>query len=80
MIISGAVLLYQIGIFLLIYASAYWSRPIRAITIIGIMLWTLTHIYFLPLMIIQFFTIIIAINVSKNKFKSNQQKRLINKI
>jgi hypothetical protein len=80
MAISGAVLLYQIGIFSLIYASASWSAPIRTITIIGTIIWTLTHVYLLPLMIIQFFTIIIAINVSKNKFQKNQRKKITNQI
>lgn len=69
MIITGAVLLYQIGIFTLIYFSASWSGLIRAITIVGIIMWTLTHVFMLPLMVIQLFTIIIAINVSKNKFR-----------
>jgi uncharacterized membrane protein len=80
MVISGAVLLYQIGIFTLIYASSSWSGTIRALTIIGVILWTLTHVYLLPLMIIQFFTIIIAVNVSKKRFRRNQQAQITNQV
>lgn len=67
--ITGAVVLCQIVILLLIYVSASWSGLFRGLTILGTILWNLTHVYLLPLMIIHFFNIQIAVNVSKTNNK-----------
>jgi len=57
-IISLAVLFYQILIAVIIIVSASRGRIALLIAVIMASLWTLTHVFYPPLMIFQFFTII----------------------
>lgn len=75
-----SIIIYQVGIFTLVYVSANWGRCLRKVTIIGLVLWTFTHVVSLPLMIFQLFVIYIAVGASKGKFEKLEQERDIDTI
>ncbi|SUU22845.1 Uncharacterised protein [Acinetobacter haemolyticus] len=64
LVISVGVLIYQIIIFAIIVGSRSSGRGAVLITTFIACLWTLTHVFFPPLMILQFIVIAIAFFVA----------------
>lgn len=55
------IILYQISIFcLIIFFSFIGGKVVSIISIICAILWTCTHVFWLPLMLLQFMTIFLA--------------------
>lgn len=55
------IILYQISIFcLIIFSSIIGGKIASIISIICAILWTCTHVFWLPLMLLQFVTIFLA--------------------
>lgn len=65
--LTTGILIYQIIIFAIVYASGYWSRPARFITLVIVILWTIIQVRLFPLMILQGITIYAAYTLSKKK-------------
>jgi hypothetical protein len=59
-IISLSVLFYQILIAVIIIVCATWGRKALFVAFVLTSLWTLTHVFYPPLMIVQFITIIVS--------------------
>lgn len=53
MILTIPVLLYQLLFVLVLFIASRFGRTALGITAIVCLLWTLTHLFFLPLMLLQ---------------------------
>lgn len=77
--ISIAVIIFQIGIFLIITYAAYKGIWYLNILTIIIILFTLYNVKTSPLMIIQFFTIIISYSFCLNRIEANKYLKITRK-
>lgn len=73
------VLLYQIGIFLAIQIAALFGKSSRNTAIILISIFTILQVFMSWLLLLQFITIYISYNISKNLFFSNRNEKLDDK-
>lgn len=65
------VLIYQVGIFAIIYISSFFGRKARNRVVLILSIATLINVYMLWLLVIQYLNIFIAYTVTEKKLKSN---------
>lgn len=53
MILTIPVLLYQLLFVLILFVARRFGRRALTVTMVFCLLWTLTHVFFLPLMLLQ---------------------------
>lgn len=74
-----AVFLYQIGIFTAIIIASYFGKKARNTTVILISIFTILQVFMSWLLILQFFTIIIAYSITLSTTKKKSRKKAVPK-
>ena len=60
MIFTIPVLLYQLLFVLILYIASRFGNKVLAVTLVACLIWTATHIFLLPLMVLQGTVILVS--------------------